>query len=117
MDTGSTWGVTALQATGGLNGGPARSTRVFGVPADAPRKSARYHTEVSDAAISLIDEVVMKPKSPVHAAKPPPAARRGGPGTVRPRRTHLPRRPCRRHGRAGTIPSAGPPLTGPRPVR
>lgn len=60
MDAEPTWGVTALQATGDLDGGPVWGTRVFRMPADPPRKSTLYNTEVSDAAMSLIDEVVAK---------------------------------------------------------
>ncbi|VVJ21792.1 hoxX-like protein [Amycolatopsis camponoti] len=60
MDAEHTWGVTALQATGDLDGGPVWGTRVFRMPADPPRKSTLYNTEVSDAAMSLIDEVVTK---------------------------------------------------------
>jgi putative two-component system protein, hydrogenase maturation factor HypX/HoxX len=60
MDAEPTWGVTALQATGDLDGGPIWGTRVFRMPADPPRKSTLYNTEVSDAAMSLIDEVVTK---------------------------------------------------------
>ncbi|WP_244210912.1 hydrogenase maturation protein [Amycolatopsis kentuckyensis] len=64
MDAEPTWGVTALQATGDLDGGPIWGTRVFRMPADPPRKSTLYNTEVSDAAISLIGEVVTKAEDP-----------------------------------------------------
>ncbi|MEV4143853.1 enoyl-CoA hydratase-related protein [Amycolatopsis sp. NPDC049691] len=60
MDAEPTWGVTALQATGDLDGGPIWGTRVFRMPADPPRKSTLYNTEVTDAAVSLIGEVVTK---------------------------------------------------------
>jgi len=60
MDAVPTWGVTALQATGDLDGGPVWGTRVFRMPAEPPRKSTLYNTEVSDAALSLIGEVVTK---------------------------------------------------------
>ncbi|WP_410614872.1 enoyl-CoA hydratase-related protein [Amycolatopsis sp. lyj-109] len=64
MDAAPTWGVTALQATEDLDGGPIWGTRVFRMPADPPRKSTLYNTEVSDAALSLIDEVVTKAEDP-----------------------------------------------------
>lgn len=64
MDAEPTWGVTALQATGDLDGGPIWGTRVFRMPADPPRKSTLYNTEVSDAALSLIGEVVSKAEDP-----------------------------------------------------
>ena len=64
MDAEHTWGVTALQATGDLDGGPVWGTRVFRMPADPPRKSTLYNTEVSDAAMSLIDEVVTRAEDP-----------------------------------------------------
>ncbi len=64
MDAEPTWGVTALQATGDLDGGPIWGTRVFAMPAEPPRKSTLYNTEVSDAAMSLIGEVVTKAEDP-----------------------------------------------------
>ncbi|SEC61966.1 Methionyl-tRNA formyltransferase [Amycolatopsis tolypomycina] len=64
MDAEPRWGVTALQATGDLDGGPVWGTRVFRMPADPPRKSTLYNTEVSDAALSLIDEVATKAEDP-----------------------------------------------------
>ncbi|ADJ45716.1 formyl transferase-like protein [Amycolatopsis mediterranei S699] len=64
MDAEPTWGVTALQATGDLDGGPIWGTRVFRMPSDPPRKSTLYNTEVSDAAMSLIGEVVTKAEDP-----------------------------------------------------
>ena len=64
MDAKPTWGVTALQATGDLDGGPIWGTRVFRMPADPPRKSTLYNTEVTDAAMSLIGEVVFKAEDP-----------------------------------------------------
>ncbi|OXM64270.1 formyl transferase [Amycolatopsis vastitatis] len=64
MDAEPTWGVTALQATGELDGGPIWGTRVFRMPADPPRKSTLYNTEVTDAALSLIGEVAAKAEDP-----------------------------------------------------
>jgi putative two-component system hydrogenase maturation factor HypX/HoxX len=64
MDAEPTWGVTALQATGDLDGGPVWGTRVFRMPADPPRKSTLYNTEVTDAAMSLIGEVAAKAEDP-----------------------------------------------------
>ncbi|MEU5262893.1 hydrogenase maturation protein [Amycolatopsis sp. NPDC021455] len=64
MDAEPTWGVTALQATGDLDGGPIWGTRTFRMPADPPRKSTLYNTEVTDAAMSLIGEVVRKAGDP-----------------------------------------------------
>ncbi|RSM37800.1 formyl transferase [Amycolatopsis balhimycina DSM 5908] len=64
MDAEPTWGVTALQATGDLDGGPIWGTRVFRMPADPPRKSTLYNTEVTDAAMSLIGEVTAKAQDP-----------------------------------------------------
>ncbi|HET6708148.1 enoyl-CoA hydratase-related protein [Amycolatopsis sp.] len=69
MDAEPRWGVTALQATGELDGGPVWGTRVFRMPADPPRKSTLYNTEVSDAALSLIDEVVTKAGDPGFAPR------------------------------------------------
>ncbi|MFB9687428.1 enoyl-CoA hydratase-related protein [Amycolatopsis plumensis] len=64
MDAEPAWGVTALQATGELDGGPVWGTRVFRMPSDPPRKSTLYNTEVSDAAMSLLGEVVAKAEDP-----------------------------------------------------
>lgn len=64
MDAEPSWGVTALQATGDLDGGPIWGTRTFRMPADPPRKSTLYNTEVTDAALSLIDEVTAKAEDP-----------------------------------------------------
>jgi putative two-component system hydrogenase maturation factor HypX/HoxX len=80
MDAEPTWGVTALQATGDLDGGPVWGTRVFRMPADPPRKSSLYNTEVSDAALSLIGEVVTKAEDPGFT----PRRQDRGVGTVRP---------------------------------
>ncbi|GHF91653.1 MULTISPECIES: enoyl-CoA hydratase-related protein [Amycolatopsis] len=64
MDAEPAWGVTARQATGDLDGGPVWGTRVFRMPSEPPRKSTLYNTEVSDAAMSLLAEVVAKAEAP-----------------------------------------------------
>ncbi|QKV80993.1 formyl transferase [Amycolatopsis sp. Hca4] len=80
MDAEPTWGVTALQATGDLDGGPVWGTRVFRMPSDPPRKSTLYNTQVSDAAMSLIGEVVTKAGDPAFA----PRRQSAGAGVERP---------------------------------
>ncbi|MEV7098626.1 hydrogenase maturation protein [Amycolatopsis sp. NPDC051045] len=60
MDAEPRWGVTALQATGDMDAGPIWGSRLFRMPADPPRKSTLYNTQVADAAMSLIGEVVHK---------------------------------------------------------
>ncbi|MEU7785543.1 hydrogenase maturation protein [Amycolatopsis sp. NPDC049159] len=84
MDAEHTWGVTALQATGDLDGGPVWGTRVFRMPADPPRKSTLYNTEVSDAAMSLIDEVVAKAEDTGFTPRSQDRRRPGAVGGLRP---------------------------------
>jgi putative two-component system hydrogenase maturation factor HypX/HoxX len=64
------WGVTALQAIGDLDAGPIWGSREFRMPADPPRKSTLYNTEVADAAMSLIAEVVAGAEDPGFAPEP-----------------------------------------------
>ncbi|MFG2077035.1 enoyl-CoA hydratase-related protein [Nonomuraea maritima] len=54
------WGVTALQAVEEMDAGPIWGYRLFGVPAEAPRKSALYNGPVADAAVELAVEVAAK---------------------------------------------------------
>jgi putative two-component system protein, hydrogenase maturation factor HypX/HoxX len=84
MDGEPTWGVTALQATGDLDGGPVWGTRVFRMPADPPRKSTLYNTEVSDAAMSLIGEVVTRAQDAGFTPRRQDHHRPGAVGRVRP---------------------------------
>ncbi|MEV6877334.1 hydrogenase maturation protein [Amycolatopsis sp. NPDC051128] len=84
MDGEPTWGVTALQATGDLDGGPVWGTRVFMMPAGPPRKSTLYNTEVSDAAMSLIDEVVTRAQDAGFTPRRQDLHRPGAVGRVRP---------------------------------
>jgi putative two-component system hydrogenase maturation factor HypX/HoxX len=67
-----TWGVTALQAVEEMDSGPIWATRVFAMPAAAPRKSSFYNGPVADAAMECIFEVVAKADDP--AFRPVPAA-------------------------------------------
>ncbi|WP_439381217.1 enoyl-CoA hydratase-related protein [Amycolatopsis lexingtonensis] len=70
MDAEPRWGVTALQATGDMDAGPIWGSRLFPMPADPPRKSTLYNTQVADAAMSLIDEVVGKAEIPGFTPQP-----------------------------------------------
>ena len=72
-----TWGVTAVQAAGGMDAGPIWATRTFPLPAAPPRKSALQSGPVADAAMECIAEVVAKAAD---ASFPPPAAEHA-PGT------------------------------------
>ena len=51
MNAETSWGVTALQATGDFDAGPVWGSRDFPLPADPPRKSTLYNTQVADAAM------------------------------------------------------------------
>jgi putative two-component system hydrogenase maturation factor HypX/HoxX len=84
MDAERTWGVTALQATGDLDGGPVWGTREFPMPAGPPRKSTLYNTEVSDAAMSLIGEIVTKAEDPGFTPRRRDHRRPGAVGRLRP---------------------------------
>lgn len=51
-----TWGVTVLQATGDLDGGPVWAAATF--PMRATRKSDLYRNEVTDAAVGAVIEAL-----------------------------------------------------------
>ncbi|WP_225440213.1 enoyl-CoA hydratase-related protein [Amycolatopsis eburnea] len=84
MDGEPTWGVTALQATGDLDGGPIWGSRLFPMPSDPPRKSTLYNTQVADAAMSLIAEVVRKAETPGFTPQPLHRHRPGATARSRP---------------------------------
>lgn len=84
MNAETSWGVTALQATGDFDAGPVWGSRDFPMPADPPRKSTLYNTQVADAAMSLIAEVVVKAEDPGFAPQPLDYHRRDVVGRPRP---------------------------------
>lgn len=70
MDAAPRWGVTAIQATDVLDGGPIWGSRIFAMPEGLPpRKSTLYNGEVADAAVSLAREVVVKATDPAFRAR------------------------------------------------
>jgi putative two-component system hydrogenase maturation factor HypX/HoxX len=54
----STWGVTALQANGEMDGGPVWSWRTF--PMRAGAKGSLYRNEVTEAAVECLHEVLQR---------------------------------------------------------
>jgi putative two-component system hydrogenase maturation factor HypX/HoxX len=80
----STWGVTALQATDVMDGGPVWASRNFAMPAEPPRKSALYAGVVTDAAAELACEVVAKFGDPSFTPRPVQPGQPGLLGRERP---------------------------------
>lgn len=56
LDGAATWGVTVLQASGDLDGGPVWASRAF--PMRAATKSSLYRHEVTEAAVSAVLEAI-----------------------------------------------------------
>lgn len=67
----SEWGVTALQAVEEMDAGPVWATRTFPLPSDPPTKSTLYNSAVADAALSCIDELLIKLADPAFRPTPP----------------------------------------------
>jgi putative two-component system hydrogenase maturation factor HypX/HoxX len=81
----TTWGVTALQATAIMDGGPVWGSRTFPIPADdPPRKSSLYAGPVTEAAASLALEVVDKVTDRSFTPRVVHPGRPGVPGRERP---------------------------------
>ena len=70
-DGQSRWGVTAIQAVEEMDAGPIWASRVFAIPARTPRKSELYNGPVTDAAVSLVREVVELAHHPTFRPVPP----------------------------------------------
>lgn len=76
------WGVTALSAIEEMDAGPVWATRDFVLPGlDPPTKSSLYRGPVTDAAVELAREVVVRAADPGFVPRPladhDPAAVRG----------------------------------------
>lgn len=67
------WGVTLLQATGELDGGPVWAWRAF--PMREATKASLYRHEVTEAAVACVLEALTKVETGTEGPVPPPAGR------------------------------------------
>ena len=64
LDGEREWGVTAVQAVEEMDAGPIWGSRIFSIdPTKPPRKSSLYSGPVTDAAVELVHEVLIKADS------------------------------------------------------
>jgi putative two-component system hydrogenase maturation factor HypX/HoxX len=80
LEAASTWGVTVLEATDDLDGGPIRASRAFAMR--AATKSSLYRNEVTEAAV----EAVFDALHGLACGVPPAPAPRGRDGALPPLR-------------------------------
>jgi putative two-component system hydrogenase maturation factor HypX/HoxX len=84
MDAEPVWGVTALQAVDEMDAGPVWGSKSFRLPTEPPRKSDLYNGAVSDSALELIHEVLVKAVDPGFRPEPQDYARPQMSGRTRP---------------------------------
>ena len=71
LDGEREWGVTALQAVEEMDAGPIWGSRTFPIdPTEPPRKSSLYSGPVTDAAVELVHEILVKAADPAFVPAP-----------------------------------------------
>jgi len=64
------WGVTIIEATSEMDGGPIWASREFRVPVDLPSKSRLYRGAVTEAAVQAVLEAASRIESGAYRSRP-----------------------------------------------